>query len=64
MASAPDESGATAELQQLKVQDDDYNPFTEEGMGKTIWYKYDDRIPGLSSRNLAACRGLAWQAVV
>ena len=36
MASAPDESGATAELQQLKVQDDDYNPFTEEGMGKTI----------------------------
>ena len=31
MASAPDESGATAELQQLKVHDEDYNPFTEEG---------------------------------
>ena len=31
MASAPDVSGATAELQQLKVQDEDYNPFTEEG---------------------------------
>jgi hypothetical protein len=36
MASAPDEneSGATAELQQLKVEDEDYNPFTEEGKNK------------------------------
>ena len=31
MASDPDVSGATAELQQLKVEDEDYNPFTEEG---------------------------------
>lgn len=36
MASAPDESGATAELQQLKVQDDDYNPFTEEDLQKIL----------------------------
>ena len=37
MASAPDESGATAELQQLKVHDEDYNPFTEEGKKKLIF---------------------------
>ena len=40
MASAPEESGAGAELQQLKPQDDDFNPFSEEGKNSLD----DDRI--------------------
>jgi hypothetical protein len=57
MASAPDEneSGATAELQQLKVEDEDYNPFTEEGKKniEVITLKF----PGQCSGNLAAYQG-------
>lgn len=57
MASAPDESGATAELQQLKVHDEDYNPFTEEGIKKKLIFHTRSNFPANGAGIWQATRG-------